>query len=631
MNHIAILLPREELVCQAREQAIGHAAISEILCVETEHVVEEAQAAIARGAGILIARGLQVLRIREHLNIPIVSVRLTAQGLGLLLRKAHELTRQERPRVALVAAQDMLCDTSCCDLLFGVELQVFAYRTEEEYAQCTRQALENHPDVIIGGDHAMAMARDAGTPCLFLDFSNDSFQEAIQSAETALQADERNQRANAQIDALLNNTTNGYLQVNGEGKVTKCNDILLRDLDTTQEALLGRPLQEVIPGLEPDVICRVLQEGSDYSTFLHIRYQAMVAILAPIRLENGQLDGAIFSCHKIHRTILLDPSVEDGELLSGNLAQRTFDNVHHSSPSMARAVEQARLFSQSDRPVLLAGPQGSEIRLLAQCIHNNSANSTGPFVQLNCASLDPEEQMTTLFGTGYKNKDGEVDLGVFGMAENGTLMLQEIDKLTYAAQSNIYQAVRYHRVIQRSLERPVQVNIRLIATTELDLWGMACDGRFRADLYYMLAGLRIDIPPLKKRPEDLADILEKTFSQLCELYHRYHVITAGGMQMLQSFDWPGNILQVNSFLERLVLTATHRSIDEHAIRQLWQQMFPPHAAEEMSELPGSQSREAQRIAQALARNDGSRVLTAQELGISTTTLWRKIKKLGLES
>lgn len=630
MNHIAMLLPREELVRQARLQAQGHDAVTEIRCITTEHAVEEAQNSIRNGATILIARGLQALRIREHLNVPVVSVRLTAQGIGMLLRKARELTKNPCPRVALVVVNDMLCDTSCCNLLFGVDLQIFVYRTEEEYARVNREALETRPDVIIGGDQTVEMAREAGSACLFLDFSDDSFQNAIQNAETALEADERNQRANAQIDALLNNTTNGYIQVNREGKVIKCNDIMLKDLEKEKDDLLKRPLQEVIPGLEPEVVDNVLRGGTNYSTFLHIHYQAMVAILAPIRLENGQIDGAILSCHKVHRTIQLDPGVEDGELLQGNLAQRTFDNVHHRSPLMSRAVDQARLFSQSDGSILLAGPQGSEIRLIAQCIHNNSAYRTGPFVQLNCASLEPDEQMTTLFGTGYKNKDGETDLGVFGMAENGTLMLQEIDKLSYTVQSNIYQAVRYHRVIQRNLERPLHVNTRLIVTSEADLWEMACDGRFRTDLYYLLAGLRIDLPPLKKRPEDLADILDKTFQQVCDTFHRYHVITSGGMELLKSYDWPGNIIQVNSFLERLVLTATHRSIDENAIRRLWQQMFPEPRHDSEETIVPNQSREAQRIAQALARNDGNRALTAQELGISTTTLWRKIKKLGIE-
>lgn len=633
MSHIAMLLPREELVGRAQARACGHDAVAEIRCIATERAVEEAEASIRRGAAILIARGLQALRIRSNLNVPVVSIRLTAQGIGLLLRKARQFTDKACPRVALVVVEDMLCDTSCCDLLFNVHLEIHVYRTEEEYEKINREALNSHPDVIIGGDKTVEMAKEAGAACLFLDFSDDSFQNAIRNAEVALQANENNQRASAQIDALLNNTTDGYIQVSKAGLVTKCNDIILRDLETSFETLKERPLFEVIPGLEREVVENVLKNGTNYSTFLHIRAQAMVAILAPIQLESGAIDGAIFSCHRVHRTIQLDPAVEDGVMLTGNLAQRTFDNVHHRSPVMARAVDQARLFSQSDRPILLTGPQGSEIRLLAQCIHNNGVNRTGPFVQLNCASLEPEEQMITLFGTGYKGKDGDVNLGVFGMAENGTLMLQEVEKLSYTVQSNIYQALRYHRIIQRNLERPVQIHVRLIVTTENDLWEMACSGQFRTDLYYLLAGLRIDLPPLKKRPEDLEDILKKAFQQTCETYHRYHVITSGGMEELLGYDWPGNIIQINSFMERLVLTANHRSIDEGTIRRMWQQMFPEHAVPKDSpaETGGfGRSREAQRIAEALARNDGNRAVTAQELGISTTTLWRKIKKLGID-
>lgn len=630
MSHIAILLPKDDLVLQARELAKGHYSIAEIRQIETENAVEEARTSIQNGAGILICRGLQALRIRENLNVPVVSVKLTAQGIGLLLCKAKRLTVEPRPRVALVAVCDMLCDTSCCSMLFGVDLQIFAYRTEEEYEEMNRKALASKPDVIIGGDLTMDMARQAGCASLFLDFSDDSFNDAIQNAETALMANEMNQRANAQIDALLNNTTNGYIQVNRTGRVTKSNDIMLEALECSRNALVGRPLQEVIPGLEKDVIDNVLAGGNSYSTFLHIRYQAMVAILAPIRLEDGQVDGAILSCHKVHRSIQLDPRAEDGELLQGNLTQRTFDNVHHRSAAMAKAVDQARLFSQSNAPILLAGPQGLEVSLLAQCIHNNSTNRTGPFVQLNCASLEPEDQMTALFGTGYKNKDGEVDLGVLGMAENGTLLLQEVDKLSHTVQSNIYQAVRYHRVIQRNLERPVHVNTRIIVTSEGDLYALACEGAFRMDLYYLLAGLRIDLPPLKKRPEDLEDMLQATFQRLCENLRRYHVITNGGMELLKSLDWPGNIIQINAFLERLVLTARHRSIDETAIRSLYDEMFPPLAREAGQPAAPRQSREGQRILEALERNDGNRAVTAQELGISTTTLWRKIKKLGIE-
>lgn len=102
------------------------------------------------------------------------------------------------------------------------------------------------------------------------------------------------------------------------------------------------------------------------------------------------------------------------------------------------------------------------------------------------------------------------------------------------------------------------------------------------------------------------------------------------MELLKSLDWPGNIIQINGFLERLVLTARHRSIDETAIRSLYDEMYPRQPDDVKQPAEPRQSREAQRILEALERNDGNRALTAQELGMSTTTLWRKIKKLGIE-
>ena len=323
MGHIAILLPREELVRQAGELAKGRDSIGEVRQIDTEHAVEEARASIQNGAGILICRGLQALRIRRSLNVPVVSVRLTAQGIGMLLRKAGELSGREHPRVALIAAEDMLCDTSCCGLLFGVDLHVFSYRTEEEYRARTEEALRAEPDVVIGGDLAGRMAREAGVRFLFLDLGADSFANAIESAETALQANEMNLRANAQIDALLNNTTNGYIQTDCAGRITKCNDILLEALECREQALLGRTLPEVFPGLAEDVVANVLGGGNSYSTFLHIRSQAMVVILSAIRLEDGRVDGATLSCHKVYRSLQMDPRTEDGEIPGADRQQRT--------------------------------------------------------------------------------------------------------------------------------------------------------------------------------------------------------------------------------------------------------------------------------------------------------------------
>lgn len=630
MSHIAMLLPREEMVRQAQDLVKNEGFhVQEIRCVSTADAVEEASASVAAGTSVIVARGLQAMRISQALNIPVVQVRITVQEIGLLLLKAKRYCASPRPKIALVAAENMLCDISCCNLLFGVELRQFSYASMEEYAQANQEAIQWGPEAIIGGDQAMEAAQAAGITNLFLDFIDDSLREAIRAAETALYASEQNQRANAQFDALLNSSTSGYIQLDERGRAVKVNDIMAEIMGCSQKELVGEPLEELIPGLDKRAVDEVLSGGNSYSSFLHIHYQAIVAILSPIRFEDGRVEGAVLSCHKVHRNIQLDPHTGIGAKGQGNISDRTFDNVHQKSPLMKRAVHQAQLFSQSSNPILILGERGLERNLLAQCIHNNSLNRTGPFVQVNCGGLSPQRQMEALFGTGEKKADGEMDLGAFGTANNGTLFLMELDKLIPSVQYSLYRALRYHRITQHDFEHSAHVNARLVATSETDLYAAMKEGTFRTDLYYLLSGLKINVPPLRERPEDLGDILEESFRKICDSFRRYHVLTNGAWERLRGYPWYGNAVQINSYLERMVLTCTRRTIDEVFVQDLWDEMYPELQPGGDQRMVVYKSPEALRLTEILERNGGSRALTAKELGISTTTLWRRMKKLGI--
>ena len=628
MSHIAMLLPREDLVRQAQELARSHPSIREICCVQTDNAVQEAARVMKDGASIIISRGLHAILIGQALNVPVVQVRLTAQELGLLLLKAKRICTAPRPRIALVAGSNMLCDTSFCGMLFGVELAVYPYDTEEGYRAAVGQALDSRPDVLIGGEHALAAAQKAGVPALFLDYLDDSLREAIHSAETALYADEQNRRANALFDALLSSGTSGYVQLGADGRVVKINDIMLDMLGGGEKDYLGRALESVLPGIEKATIAAVLAGQNSYSTFLHIHYQPLVAILAPIRLVDGRVEGAVLSCHKVHRGIQLDaPQGQEGQR---NLSGLTFDSLRHRSPAMAAAVEQAKRFSQSASPVLLTAEGGLETALLAQCIHNNSLNGAGAFVQAGCAGLDAAEQKRVLFGTGAAEKDGETDLGAFGMANNGTLFVPDLETLTPAAQESLYRVLRDRRIARQGTAQAARINVRLIAAAPEALYEAAARGTFRPELFYLLSGLQIRVPPLRERPEDLEELLQESFRRVCDQYHRYHVLTNGAWELLRRCAWPGNEVQIDAFLERMVLTAQHRTLDEVFVQELLQALYPARETAPAPAAPAdSETPEARRIREALERNGGSRAATAGELGISTTTLWRRIKKLGI--
>ena len=170
---------------------------------------------------------------------------------------------------------------------------------------------------------------------------------------------------------------------------------------------------------------------------------------------------------------------------------------------------------------------------------------------------------------------------------------------------------------------------------------LMAEGKISPDLYYLLSGLELFVPPLRERREDLFDKIEDTIHDCCEHYSRYHVLTKGAMEVLLDYPWKGNLFQIESFCERLILMAGKRSIDEIAVRRLLEELYPEQAMgddfkkeqEKTAEMGKALAREwdtlpdeAQRILQLLHKFSGNREKTARELGVSKATLWRHMKK-----
>ena len=173
------------------------------------------------------------------------------------------------------------------------------------------------------------------------------------------------------------------------------------------------------------------------------------------------------------------------------------------------------------------------------------------------------------------------------------------------------------------------------------------DHCLREDLYYLLSGLELKVPPLRDRKEDLEQKIDETLRDCCERYARYHVLTRGAKEILMKYAWPGNLFQIESYFERLILTAGKRSVDEIAVRKLLETLYPQERElcpqnghpEDWTKPGGSSgirssrlviSEEEEAIRNSLIRYGGSREKTAKVLGISKATLWRKMKKYGIE-
>lgn len=632
MGKIALLVPREEMIYQAhnilqeKEQPHMHYENAIMKVVRTKNVVMEARQAIADGASIIIARGLQASLIKQYTDIPVVEIVITAQEMALLVVKAKQILKKERPVIAVVGFQNMFCDMSYFDSLYKIELHTFFAPDNEMLRPVSLQAVEERADLIIGGEVAVETATAAKIPSLFLSSTEDSIRNAFSMAESIHFAMRVEKKKAAQMETLLDYSFSGLVNADAQGKITALNPLMEDMLGTGRKKVLGRPLTEVFPDLDPREVERVLRDGRNgYSTFLQVRSTSVFALLAPVLLED-RADGAILTCHKMQRKLTLEQESISKRHSSGFIALGQFSDILQDSPAMQACIHKAKLYALSDLPVLIAGEAGTEKRLMAQSIHNAGLRSSSAFVDVSLDGLSDEEQRALLFD----------EKGAALQADGGTLLLEGGDHLSLSNQYRLFQLIRYRLLCERGLAKTRHLDVRVMVTLDRPgaLEQLTASGLFRTDLYHLIQGLRVEIPPFRTRPEDLKKKLESSIRESCARYDRYHVLTKDAMTRLMAYPWPGNLFQIEAFCERLILTASKRALDERDVDTLLDPLdLPPQndlAASPLPkevQLPDERSRQ---LYETLCRFGGNRMQTAAELGISKATLWRWMKKYGLE-
>lgn len=620
MGKIALLVSREEMLHQAHNilQEKKY-EISEMRVIKTEDAVSEARRSIGAGASIIIARGLQASLMKQYTDIPVVEIVITAQEMALLVNKAKQILKNETPVIGVVGFRNMFCDMSYFDLIYGIEMRTYFADKSHLLEDMARQAISDKVDLIIGGDTAVSIAGEAGLPSLFLSNTEDSLRNALSMAESMDYAMGIEKRNAAQIETLLDHSFSGVVRLDASGTIMDLNPMMEDILQIKKEEVLGKAASEIFPELGKDF-------GKEpYSLFMEINRSSVFAVVAPVVIDQ-RTEGAILTCHRMKKRRSLEPDSRGKSLAKGFIALGEFDDILQESQAMQECLRLAKLYALSEKAVMIEGEAGTEKRLLAQSIHNAGLQKDGPFVALSCDGIGDEGQFDMIFG----------DKGAVAQAKGGSLLLEEVQCLTRSNQYRLCQLIRYKSRLGKDGVRDPGADVRVMVTTDVPLSELAKDGAMREDLYYLLIGLTVRIPPLRERKEDLERKLTESLRSCCEHYSRFHVLTHGARKLLLNYSWEGNLLQVESFCERLILTANKRSIDEGftelVIKELYPRSHNPQEGKDQEDHAGEKPvpEEAKKIAETLLRFGGSREETAKALGISKTTLWRKRKKYHLK-
>lgn len=633
MAKIAVLVPRQEMQVMA-EQLVGSYKNLTPVCLEYVKTMDAARRAAeleAEGCDLIMARGFQATIIKQAVQLPVVNIMITTQELGILALQLKNELGVMHPKIGLIGFENMFSDTARFEDLFDVEIvrytlpETEAQDTQKKLADFVGRAEREGCHAVLGGDVVCAQAEAQGMPYRFFASTLESMRNAFAMAERMAYAIDLEKQSSSEMNTMLDFTFSGIMQIDAGGIIRRGNRVLYNLLGLQPTEMLERSIQEVLPQIRSDLLAKVLQEGDEsYASLLPIEDRAVVVNAAPILIEN-RICGAILTFQESNRITQINSELRAELYQRGFVARYRFERIPVQDAEMKKLISRARQVARFMAPVLLKGEHGTGTTVMAQCLHNESLVSTNAFVDVDCAAFPSEVLDTMLFGNYSTRADSPA--GLAETAQNGTLFLSHIDSLSMELQYKVLQLLR-GKLLRNGASRPVSSEVRVIASTTNNLIAAVERDEFRNDLYYELSVISLELPPLRKRRDDILPWVNFYLEQAQNQHKRYVSLTKGAEEYLKSYDWPGNLDQLRGICERTVLTAERRTVDEVFLRRELEQLAPRIDAE-TQQVVVVKDPKALEIAELLKKHGGDRQKVADELGVSKTTLWRYMKKYGI--
>ncbi|SHI32139.1 regulatory protein, Fis family [Dethiosulfatibacter aminovorans DSM 17477] len=315
-------------------------------------------------------------------------------------------------------------------------------------------------------------------------------------------------------------------------------------------------------------------------------------------------------------------------------AKYNFEDIIGESMEMRRAKEVAKLSAKSISSVLIIGETGTGKELFAQSIHNESNRKDQPFVAINCAAIPPNLMESSFFGYEKGSFTGAVkegQQGVFEQANGGTLFLDEISEMQIDLQSKLLRVLQEREVKRIGGKTNIPLDIRIIAATNKDMDKLIKENKFRLDLYYRLNVIDIPIQPLRRIKDDIPLIVRNQIRRMNQSFGKFiQGIDDEALELLVNYKWPGNVRELVNVIEKAFnMSGNSRYITKEHLPSRFHSINISLSSDRTSLCEIMQEYEKRVITDILAKNNGSKIKTAEKLNISTTTLWRRIKELGI--
>jgi transcriptional regulator with PAS, ATPase and Fis domain len=464
--------------------------------------------------------------------------------------------------------------------------------------------------------------------------SEEAVAFAIEDALSVARLNRQEQEKSKKYQCIIDSTSDAIISVNRSGIVTTLNKAAKELLNIEGYRDGKHALIDYLPKSQFGMIYDSKQ--SLLNKLEKINDNLYLTNHIPI-LVNDEVTG-IVSIFKNTANVLKDEKDVRRNFAKGLIAKYTLEDLIHVSSVMQDVVKKVRKYAPSDSTVLINGETGTGKEILAQSIHNMGRRAKGPFVSVNCAALPDQLLENELFGheegafTGSR-KGGKA--GLFELAHTGTIFLDEIASTSPNVQASLLRVLQERKVMRIGSDRLIPINVRVLAASNKNLIEEVRSGKFREDLFFRLNVLIINMPPLREKIKDMPVIIDSLIKRISDKYGMKLIsIPDQYVRKLMRYPWPGNVRQLENFIERLLLL-TESEFDPNIFNELCQEieaqnMSESNAHEQILKKASTGKRmntQDDIINEILIDAKFCKTKAAQKLGISRTTLWRKMKTL----
>ncbi len=596
-----------------------------------QETVKCAQTLAAAGAEIIITRKGTRRIVEEVTNLKVVSLN---NSLSDYLWMLKERGLHTPGLIAFFSYDPMSSDIlQMCEML-EVQTKNYIFKSFADCRGCVERALKDGAVFSVGGAWTDPWAKRLGLPHVIVENSVETILNALESATQLrrIQVEEAEKQClfktqSEMYQAVLDFTHDAILAIDENGRIQVLNPPAERIMGCRAADSVGQPVEAVLPNtLLPDV----LESGEkQLDQIMQIHQTLCNTNRIPI-LVDGQRRGVVATFQDVKQLQNSEQKIRLKLHEKGLVAKYAFNDILGDSPAIRSTIQIARSYAASRASVLILGETGTGKELFAQSIHNASDRRDGPFVAINCAAVSNSLLESELFGyeagsfTGASRGGRE---GVFELAHGGTLFLDEIGEIPRETQVELLRVLQEKEIRRVGGSRVIPVDVRIIAATNKDLLQETVEGRFREDLYYRLDVLDLKLPPLRERGDDVKILGLHLFRQLPG--GKDPIMQSQFLYLLEQvgpYQWYGNIRELQNFVERANILMRNAGASSVTVSDILRRRAEP-APEPCQE---TESRDRRAIEAALHNHPGSMADAARSLGCSRQTLWRKMKKYGIQ-